>query len=289
LGLKSIKIVLTFFFLWITTQFDLEIENVLAYMFILSLGVLHGSNDIRLMRSLNKVKNNNLKRDLLQYMGVAVITFFVFILQPIIGLWVFILISGYHFGEQYLADKISSSYGVKLILFIFYGLLIFFMLFYTHFEDVSLIIEDIAGLIIDVNYYKYAFLSTLTIVTVLMLVLFSAKLLLVNIFEELTYILLFYILFMNSTLLWSFAIYFIVWHSIPSLRDQIVKIYGGISMDSILKYIKESFLYWVFSVIGIYILSILTKDDIALFNLLFIALLAAITLPHVIIMGKMHR
>lgn len=289
MGLKSIKIVLTFFFLWITTQFDLEIENVLAYMFILSLGVLHGSNDIRLMRSLNKVKNNNLKRDLLQYMGVAVITFFVFILQPIIGLWVFILISGYHFGEQYLADKISSSYGVKLILFIFYGLLIFFMLFYTHFEDVSLIIEDIAGLIIDVNYYKYAFLSTLTIVTVLMLVLFSAKLLLVNIFEELTYILLFYILFMNSTLLWSFAIYFIVWHSIPSLRDQIVKIYGGISMDSILKYIKESFLYWVFSVIGIYILSILTKDDIALFNLLFIALLAAITLPHVIIMGKMHR
>ncbi len=289
MGLKSIKIVLTFFFLWITTQFDLEIENVLAYIFILSLGVLHGSNDIRLMRSLNKVKNNNLKRDLLQYMGVAVITFFVFILQPIIGLWVFILISGYHFGEQYLADKISSSYGVKLILFIFYGLLIFFMLFYTHFEDVSLIIEDIAGLIIDVNYYKYAFLSTLTIVTVLMLVLFSAKLLLVNIFEELTYILLFYILFMNSTLLWSFAIYFIVWHSIPSLRDQIVKIYGGISMDSILKYIKESFLYWVFSVIGIYILSILTKDDIALFNLLFIALLAAITLPHVIIMGKMHR
>ena len=53
--------------------------------------------------------------------------------------------------------------------------------------------------------------------------------------------------------------------------------------------LKVSFLYWALSVLGIYMLSYFTTDDTKLFNLLFVALLAAITFPHAFVIGKMYR
>ena len=35
--------------MWVTTQFGIDIENLLAYIFVLSLGILHGSNDLKLI------------------------------------------------------------------------------------------------------------------------------------------------------------------------------------------------------------------------------------------------
>jgi Brp/Blh family beta-carotene 15,15'-monooxygenase len=112
---------------------------------------------------------------------------------------------------------------------------------------------------------------------------------LIVLIEEVAYIILFYILFSNSTLLWSFAIYFIVWHALPSLNDQIINIYGQTNLPNVVKYLRVSFLYWGLSVIGICLLSYYTADNTALFNLLFVALLASITFPHAIVIFKMQR
>ena len=110
-----------------------------------------------------------------------------------------------------------------------------------------------------------------------------------NILQEVLYLILFYIIFKNSTLLWSFAIYFIIWHSIPSLKDQILMLYGEISKVSMLKYLKSSFIYWIISVLGICGLLLYTIDNENLFNLLFFAILASVTFPHVIVIGRMHK
>jgi len=48
-------------------------------------------------------------------------------------------------------------------------------------------------------------------------------------------------------------------------------------------------LYWGLSVIGICMLSYYTADNTALFNLLFVALLASITFPHAFVIFKMQR
>lgn len=289
LSLKSIKIILTFFFLWITTQFNVEVENSLAYIFILSLGILHGSNDLTLMRSMTKGNIYDFKKDLGLYLGGMIFTFVIFILWPVIGLFMFILISGYHFGEQHLGDKMSSSAIIKMPLFTLYGLLIFFMLFYVHYEEVEAIVSGITNLSIDRIYYKYLYYSSLSAVLLYCTVVYSLGKLQVSLIEELAYVILFYILFMNSSLLWSFAIYFIVWHSLPSLKDQLFNIYGVISKESITGYLKSSVLYWIISVIGIYLLFAFTKDDLEMFNFLFVTLLASITLPHVIVLRKMHK
>lgn len=289
LSLKSVKIVLTFFLLWITTQFDTQIEDYMAYFLIMSLGILHGSNDIRLFNSMQKMKVKGYRRILITYIAVVLIAFSLFMALPKLGLLFFILISGYHFGEQHLADKVDSGHASRYLLFTLYGLFIFSMIFYTHYEEVFVIVKDISNMTILRSYYFYFMLGLVLSMAVFIAIMIRMKLLHINVPLEIAYLLLFYVLFMNSTLLWSFAIYFIVWHSIPSLRDQILNLYDTVSFKTVMKYIKDSILYWVVSIVGVISLILLTKDDLRLFNLLFFAFLAAITLPHVIVLGKMHE
>ena len=72
-----------------------------------------------------------------------------------------------------------------------------------------------------------------------------------NVPVELFLLLVFAVVFYKSTLIWSFAIYFILWHSLPSILDQTKQLYGCISKENVLRYIKSSFLYWFVSVFGL--------------------------------------
>lgn len=287
--LKSVKIVLTFFLLWITTQFDSKIEDYLAYTFILSLGVLHGSNDIKLARNLNRFRTDSYIKILFIYVGLISASFIIFLIIPKITLILFMLISSYHFGEQHLEQKAFVKNKVKNLVYVLYGLVIFSMIFYTNFKDVSFIVENITTVSLEQQFYAYMLLTSLILMCALVTIFKSKNLTIIRVLEEIAYLVLFYILFINSTLLWSFAIYFIVWHSIPSLKDQIINLYGTLSSQTILTYMKESFIYWAVSIIGIVVLNMFSGDNLKLFNLLFVALLSAITFPHVIIVALLER
>jgi Brp/Blh family beta-carotene 15,15'-monooxygenase len=83
-------------------------------------------------------------------------------------------------------------------------------------------------------------------------------------------------------LIWGFAIYFILWHSIPSIINQVVYLKGEFNWKNFGSYIKTAFAYWLVSLIGIAVLYLLFKD-IKIFNALFFSFLAAITFPHVLV------
>ena len=287
--LKTVKLLLTFFFLWVTTQFGIDIENLLAYIFVLSLGILHGSNDLKLIGNFSGEKKYTFRTKLSIYIFVVLFSFCFFLIFPSIGLLLFILFSGYHFGEQHLAEKIKSKHWSKYFLYLIYGLLIFFLVFHTHSYEVIDIIYDITNINLNASFFSYFLFITFGSLIIFYLVYSDNKNSLIQLIEEVAYVFLFYVLFTNSTLLWSFAIYFIVWHALPSLNDQIITIYGKISLANVVKYLKVSFLYWGFSVIGICMLSYFTADNTSLFNLLFVALLASITFPHAFVIFKMQR
>lgn len=225
------------------------------------------------------------------YVGIVLLAFTVFMLFPKLGLLFFILISGYHFGEQHLEGKIDLAKLMTSIFYTIYGLLIFSMIFYTHYPAVSEIVRDITGVSLSEKYYLYFMISQFVFLVLYILIRAFKKKdsLALNYFEEFAYLMLFYVIFMNATLFWSFAIYFIVWHSIPSLSDQIKSLYDKVSFGTMIRYLKESYIYWIISVIGIVLLTVFTKDDLPLFNQLFFGLLAAITLPHVLILGNMPK
>lgn len=287
--LNSVKILLTFFLLWLTTQSSLVVENFLAYFLILSLGILHGSNDLKLIQKITNVQQQNSGKILFAYASTTVITLIIFIFFPRLALVFFVLFSSYHFGEQHLTDEISTHSRSSFLLYTLYGSMIFFMIFYVHTSDVLQIIFDITSIMLYEDFFKFGLLFSALATLSLSFLLIYKKHLKNNVLREVLYLILFYIIFKNSTLLWSFAIYFTIWHSIPSLKDQLLMLHGDISKVSMLKYLKSSFIYWMISVLGVCGLLLYTINDENLFNLLFFAILAAVTFPHVIVIGRMHK
>jgi hypothetical protein len=77
---------------------------------------------------------------------------------------------------------------------------------------------------------------------------------------------------------------FIIWHSIPSILDQI-KFFMVLSFSYFISYCRNAFVYWLASLIGIALLYFLFRDKKSL--MLFFSFLAAITFPHVLVILKM--
>ena len=111
----------------------------------------------------------------------------------------------------------------------------------------------------------------------------------VLLFIEILLLLFFILVFSNSTLIYSFSFYFIIWHSLPSLKSQINNLYGDVSYFSIYKYVKSSILYWLIAIVGLFSCYYFFNIQSNYFLPLFFSFLAAITFPHVIVISLMFQ
>ena len=281
--LLIINIILTLLLVLITLSIDTRIENNLAYFFIVSVGILHGANDISLISHITKNENSKLKY-MLFYIGVVLFTTLIFIKIPAFALLFFVVMSCYHFGEQHFHHKISSSSFISKTTYVGYGVLIFGLVFYFNHTYTISIIEELTDMTLNKNLFLYLIMiggfSTILSLTI------NKKNLLKNFkwYEEVLLIVIFAFTFKVVSLIWAFAIYFVLWHSIPSLKDQIEQLHGYVNKKSLVLYLKGSFFNWLVSVIGLIALYYLSDYLGIRFITLFFAFLAAITIPHVIVM-----
>ena len=287
--LDSWMLVATFFTLWLAVFFESSIEDFLAYLFIFSFGILHGANDIRLLQKSQKRESQ--KKGcwaILSYYTVFVIVVaLLFYLIPLLALVLFIVFSGYHFGEQHWAPKFEGVLRWSKFFYATYGLFILLLLFYAHSTEVSEIILQITEYGLHPSVYAWAALITGMFFVVQYLIYFrQAK---TSWFLELFYLCVFFVVFKTASLLWAFAIYFIIWHSIPSLADQIKFLYGDTSLRNFFKYVKSAAIYWMISIVGLVGLFFLVGHIKNEFLPLFFSFLAAITFPHVFVINKLNR
>jgi Brp/Blh family beta-carotene 15,15'-monooxygenase len=286
----SIAIVLSFLGLWITSFFSNDLQVGIGFVLILTFGILHGANDILLSKSIMN-KNNQFSKLKIIYLYIMVVVFgaVLFYFLPIITLLLFVIISGYHFGEQQLdylkGDLLKYNFVFKTL----YGLLVLFLLFGFHINDVIAVVCEITSyrvnetLIVN-SLYLILILFTINYIFVFMKLKINQGLFL----KELFYLLVFAIIFKVSSLIWGFTIYFIIWHSIPSIINQTKFLYGSFNYFTFMKYIKAAFFYWVISLVGLYFFYLLFQD-IKLFNTMFFSFLAAITFPHVLVILMMLK
>lgn len=288
--MNAFMLVSTFFCLWLAVYFGEQVETFLAYLFVFSFGIMHGANDLKLIQKTSGTGSRTFYlRALISYILVIGVIVAFFSLVPIVALAFFVLASGYHFGEQHWVSRTTLTSGLKELLFMTYGLLIFFLLFYFHADEVSGIILEVTDFSIPTVFYLYGLLGSGLIFLILFGRMALKSLLNTNILEELFYLVVFYILFQSASLLWSFSIYFVIWHSIPSLLDQVQFLSGEVSARALWLYFKTSFLYWIASLVGLGILYYLFQDQDKLFFSILIYFLAAITFPHVLVMNKLNR
>ena len=252
----------------------------------MSFGILHGANDLKIL-SKKKLKNNSFLglSFLAIYLGVVFFGIMIFYFIPGIALLTFVIVSCYHFGEQHWQDKLDYI-KQPLLFYTFYGATVFLLLFSFHNSEVEDIIFEISSVRIPFRIFKILLLSVGSVLLIFMFL----KIKNFNFFLiEVILLVVLALLFWKGSLLFGFGLYFVLWHSIPSLNSQIKYLYGAKEHSPYKMYFKSAFLYWILALIIMvlsYFFGSLPKDQ---YLSIFFSFLAAITFPHVVVMGLMFH
>jgi Brp/Blh family beta-carotene 15,15'-monooxygenase len=292
-GLKSYNyqnfmIFFTVFLFWISIQFGEVVEDFLAYILVISIGIIHGANDL-LILSVKDKKNKSFIKNLIIYISIIILCVVTFAFSPFMAILLFVLLSAYHFGEEHLGHKIMMNSVFNSVYFLAYGLFIFALLFYQSLADVDKIMVELTG----TSFTKLQVEVTLIACAIL---LFVGSFYLVVIkkrdlkmyLKEVFYLVLLFLVFNTSSLILGFAIYFIFWHSIPSIIHQVEFISGNLNKKNIYFYVKKAMIYWGISIFGLVLLYQLVPQ-IELFATVVFVILFAVTAPHTWVMHRMKN
>lgn len=282
--MKKILIYITFIGLWLISYTSNNFQFFFSFLFILTFGVLHGANDFLIIEKIYKSKSLNYK---FLYLTVIFISLIYFIYSPKVSLIIFVIFSSFHFGEQHYLELNIKNNGLSSLYKLTLGLLIFNIIFYFKIEKVEQIISSILNFSIDLSLLKYSLIVLFILFLLISLYFLRKKYYSNNNFIFSFFILaLFLVIVMLSDLMWGFAIYFIIWHTIPSIKSQILFLYNEFNMLNLIKYIKKAFIYWILAMVFLYIFFLyLSKSK--MFDTAFFSFLNAITIPHAILIHKM--
>ena len=268
------------------------IENVIGLVLILSVGIIHGANDLLIIKNISgKTSKKSYIKSFILYIFVVFLGIALFYIFPKLAIYLFVLISIFHFGEQYWEyrgiTRIQNNWFISIFTpYILHGLLVFNLIFLNNLTDVNIILEKFT-----INELSYNILNN-SLLLIFFLYLFSIlwnSSTRIHFINEIIFFGLFYIITKNSTLLFSFAFYFAFFHSILSMNDQIKFVYGNVSYSNIRKYILFASPYFILALIFLYILYNNFNIYSDQFLPLFFSFLAAITFPHVFVIEKMYN
>ena len=268
-------------------QFGVIVEDVAAYFMVLTLGIVHGANDLLILKKNERFPKRFLKSVIgyVSLIGICLISYFI---NPFIALLLFILLSSYHFGEEHFEHKIVASRRIQYPIYLVYGLLIFLMIFNENIAEVNLIVSDLTNQTFSKQLLSSALVATIALLITLFVYGFWRKTTFkVNFFKEIFYLCLLYLVFKTTSLILGFAIYFILWHSIPSIIDQTYYISGSITKKSLIHYFKNASLIWLLSIVGL--IGIYFYLDQNLFSSVIFIILFAVTAPHTWVMYRMKK
>jgi beta-carotene 15,15'-dioxygenase len=301
--MTRVVLLITGFVLLVVQQYiqavPVKVQVIVFLTGIILLGVPHGAADL-LVAARNTESNKQTFsriRFFINYLGrlllfAAVLWFF-----PLVGNLLFIIFAAYHFGETDLCHFNTNSMVGKLFV-ISYGLVILAVILMHHFEEVKPLFASFdagvqhAGFINWLDEYRYVILSFCG-------VLFFAS----TFFYFATsppgqcgqgqflvqFSLIVFILY-NLPMMLGFTFYFIVWHSLLSLRNIIRYLRkDGLFSQGII--VRQVSLYSLLAMGGICLFGLtgfMFTDTNIMVVYIFLGL-AVLTAPHMQIMHDMYR
>ncbi|TDE07067.1 Brp/Blh family beta-carotene 15,15'-dioxygenase [Flavobacterium sandaracinum] len=286
---SNIAIVASFFGLWMDSFLSTKMQILSGFLLIFTFGILHGANDLLLIKNTNTTKHSNSRFKILGYYVMVVLAgILLFYIIPQVALLLFIIVSANHFGEQQWQNLEQDFPTWLLVLFHFlYGFVILLLLFNFHTDQVQNIIFKIANVLVPLPYFWLVLqVSVGAFLGLSAYFYWKSEKIRKKLLVEFFFLLLFAILFKSSSLIWGFAIYFVLWHSIPSIIDQIKFLNGSFTIPYFVAYCRAAGVYWLISIIGIALIYFIFREE-QLFNALFFSFLAAITFPHAVVITRM--
>ena len=284
------RIAVTTFFIILSCLFSVNYQDMFGFSLILSIGLIHGANDLLIIkRNTSSDTNFSQFKSFIKYFGIVLAGLIFFYFFPSFALISFILVSIYHFGEQHIEaiplDK-NLKNSRRYISIISHGILLFTIIFMNN----TKVVVDVFSSF-NIVFLNYNFLIIILIITSILYasILIIKKDLQLFLISEILFFGLFYFLSITSSLILCFSVYFIFFHSILSIKDQVKYIYGSNNSKSLKRYIKNSLPYFILALIFLILFYIYTEiDNNDLLPIIF-TFLAAITFPHVLVIEKMYR
>ena len=285
---ENFMIFFTFFLFWVSIQFGEVVEDFIAYILVISVGILHGANDL-LILSTKEQKDKKLIKNLSIYIGIILLCVVIYWFSSFVAIVLFVVLSAYHFGEEHLSHKINVNFGFNAIYFLSYGLFIFALLFYQSLSDVDVIMTELTGRTFSKTQIEITLITSAIFLgagTVFLIL--TKRNESVLFLREFLYLVLLFFVFNTSSLILGFAIYFILWHSIPSIIHQIEFISGNLNKKNVISYVKKALIYWIISIAGLLFLYQLLPEIKLLATVIFV-ILFAVTAPHTWVMHRMKN
>ena len=284
------RIAVATFFIILSCLFSVNYQDMVGFSLILSVGLIHGANDLLIIkRNTSSDTNFSQFKSFIKYFGIVLAGLIFFYFFPSFALISFILVSIYHFGEQHI-EAIPLDKNLKntrrYISIISHGILLFTIIFMNN----TKVVVDVFSSF-NIVFLNYNFLIIILIITSILYasILIIKKDLQPFLISEILFFGLFYFLSITSSLILCFSVYFIFFHSILSIKDQVKYIYGSNNSKSLKRYIKNSLPYFILALIFLILFYIYTEiDNNDLLPIIF-TFLAAITFPHVLVIEKMYR
>jgi Brp/Blh family beta-carotene 15,15'-monooxygenase len=241
---------ITFSFILLPFLLPDSFINFLAGFGIVTVGILHGANDLEILSKKFKGSLNHLYiKFLMLYLLVVLLGAAFFFIIPASALFLFVIFSSYHFGEQHWGERLPMNLS-NFIFYSLYGALVFFTIFTIKYDEVVGVINKITGYSLIYEIFLCGSVGLGIIIILFMLLKEQLRSYFVD--ECILLILLSGIFYLNS-LLFAFAFYFVVWHSLPSLKEQLIYLHGNFNFSSFLKYLKSSAIYWIGSLASLFL------------------------------------
>ena len=278
--------ILSLFSVFVSNHLNSEYFYFACYGLILTFGIIHGANDILILLKGKKKTNEIVLKSTIKYLSIVILICFIFFNFSEVSLLFFVLFSAYHFGEQQWTIFGSNQSKSISLFYFFFGLLIFSMLFLFNKSDVSNIVFEITKIYISENIYSAGFIFSS--LCTLLLIISNYQILKKQLLHQLALLVVMLLVFFTYELLPAFAIYFVFFHSIPSILEQSEYLFGNSpSKENFKKFLLKGALYWILAMVFLLIMYLVLKNNIDFSLAIFFSFLAAITFPHVLVIYKM--
>jgi Brp/Blh family beta-carotene 15,15'-monooxygenase len=295
-------ILLTFSFGIFSLLFKIpySVELGVFILLMIVLGIPHGATDHIVFFS---KKNTTSKKQswtyfLKIYLGIMLAYSLAWYILPLVCFIAFLLFSAYHFGQSqlyYFEIKKTKSKWLKLVLPILYlswgNVLLLSILGFNKGETLSILSETpffelMQFVLIHFSYFLGVNLALLSLILTGLIL--QSKISFLKVLQEVGLLALLLFLCWSTSLLWSFAIYFALWHSLQTIEQEIkvFDIHFEKHFDkkySWKNYIKDALPFSLISFLGIGMILIgLSFFEFNTSNLLFVffVLISILTAPH---------
>lgn len=266
--------------------FDATLERLAVSLIIFlaaTIGLAHGAYDMYIGLGKASPGNRRLLTKIGFYLCIVLAFAVFFYLLPGISLIVFFVLSALHFGDQHFVFKKNVARIVRAGLALIYGGAVLSLWYITNVEALSNVIIGNYTMYIDRHLAE---VGSICLVFTLMLFFvwtyFKHMLSAGDIILNLLSLASLFLFFNASDVFLGFAFYFVFWHSLPSVCDQIVVEFSTLKLQHVGIFIRRAFPYWASAIITIVILILLKVSGFIL-----LMCLTSLVVPHVLVMLNM--